>query len=189
MIRMMNKNHELLSVGLRWYVIKTKPRNEERAHNYLEQNGIHTFLPYMESASFCGVNSSKKIKPLFPNYIFAQFDLMHSYPLVKWGKGVNKILGFGKYPTPIADEVLSLIKSRTDDNDIVKKAYNLSENDCVRIVSGPFKDLLGIFDHWVSDSGRVRVLLNLIGYQPKVELHYSQVERVNTSFPVNSLAC
>ena len=174
----MNQNLEPFSTGLRWYVVKTKPKNEERAHNYLEQNGIHTFLPYMETSSFYAGSGSKTLKPLFPGYLFAQFDLMHSYPLVKWGKGVNEILGFGKYPTPIADEALSIIKSKTDENDIVKKAYHLNENDCVRIVSGPLKDLLGIFDRWVSDSGRVRVLLNLIGYQPKVELHYSQVERI-----------
>ena len=174
----MNQNHEPLPTGLRWYVLKTKPRNEERAHNYLEQNGINTFLPLMETSSFNAGNGAKKVKPLFPSYLFAQFDLMQNYPLVKWGKGVNKILGFGKYPTPIADEVLSIIQSRTDESNIVKKAYHLNENDCIRIVSGPLKDLLGLFEHWVADSGRVRVLLNLIGYQPKVELHYSQVEKV-----------
>lgn len=163
--------------GLHWYVVRTKPRNEERAQSYLGQHGIETFLPWMETFKFNTGKSIKKFKPLFPNYLFAQFDLQQNYPLVKWGKGVNEILGFGKYPTPIADEVLSIIKSRTDEKNIVKKAYNLNKNDRIRITSGPLKDLLGIFDRWVSDSGRVRILLNLIGYQPRVELHYSQVEK------------
>jgi len=169
---------ESFPTGLRWYVVKTKPKNEERTHNYLEHHGIKTFLPLMETFKSNTDNGIKKVKPLFPNYLFAQFDLMENYPLVKWGKGVNKILGFGKYPTPIADEVLSIIKSRADANGIVKKAYNLNKNEPVRITSGPLKDLLGIFERWLSDSGRVRILLNLIGYQPRVELHYSQVERV-----------
>jgi transcriptional antiterminator RfaH len=168
---------ESFPTGLRWYVVKTKPRNEERAHNYLEQHGIKTFLPLMEIFQSNAVNEIKRFKPLFPNYLFAQFDLKQNYPLVRWGKGVNKILGFGKYPTPISDETLSIIKNRTDANSVVKKAYNLNKNDHIRITSGPLKDLLGIFDRWVSDSGRVRILLNLIGYQPRVELHYSQVER------------
>jgi transcription antitermination factor NusG len=115
---------------------------------------------------------------LFPGYLFARFDVHESYPLVKWGKGVNAILGYGRYPTPLADEVISIIKSRADEKNIVKIAYQLSKNDCVRVRSGPLKDLLGIFDRWVSDSGRVRVLLNLIGYQPTVELHYSQLEKI-----------
>lgn len=164
--------------GLHWYVLKTKPRNEERAHNYLEHHGIKTFLPLMEISQSNAVNGNKNVKPLFPNYLFAQFDLQQNYPLVKWGRGVNKILGFGKYPTPLADDVITIIKDRTDENNIVKKAYNLNKNDSVRITAGPFKDLLGIFERWISDSGRVRILLNLIGYQPRVELHYSHLEKV-----------
>ena len=166
------------SAGLYWYVINTKPKNEERARSYLHKHGIKTFLPYIETPFRQYHLELPILKPLFPNYLFVQFDLMNDYKLVKWGRGVNKILGYGKYPTPIADEVLSLIQSRADENNVVKRAYHLNENDTVKISSGPFKDLLGIFDRWVSDSGRVRILLNLIGYQPKLELHYSQVEKV-----------
>ncbi len=168
---------EHFPTGLRWYVLKTKPRNEERAQSYLEQHGIETFLPLMETSQSNEGNGSKKVKPLFPSYLFAEFDVEQNYPLVKWGKGINKILGFGKYPTPLSNEALSIIKNRVDVKGVVKKAYNLNKNDHIRITSGPLKDLLGIFDRWISDSGRVRILLNLIGYQPKVELHYSQLER------------
>lgn len=174
----MNQNHDSFSTGLRWYVVRTKPRNEERAQFYLEQHGLNTFLPWMETSQSNGGKAIQNTKPLFPSYLFAQFDLQQNYPLVKWGKGVNTILGFGKYPTPIEDEVVSIIKNRADEKNIVKKAYNLNKNDHIRITSGPLKDLLGIFDRWVSDSGRVRILLSLIGYQPGVELHYSQIERV-----------
>jgi len=51
-------------------------------------------------------------------------------------------------------------------------------NDPIRIASGPFKDLMGIFDRWVSEEGRVRVLLDLLNYSANVELHYSQVEKL-----------
>ena len=164
-----------IQLGLRWYVIRTKPRNEERAQSYLRYHGIDTFLPWMET--FCAKNSNK-VKPLFPNYLFAQFDLKASYPLVKWGRGINTIIGFGPYPTPLADEVIAIIKNRTTENNVVKKAYHLNKNDQVVIRSGPLKDLLGIFDKWVSDSGRVRILLDLVGYQPHVDLHYSQLNKI-----------
>jgi len=48
----------------------------------------------------------------------------------------------------------------------------------VRIKTGPLKELLGIFERWVSENERVRVLLSLIGYQPAVEMHYSMLEKV-----------
>ena len=161
--------------GLHWYVIRTKPRSEELAQAYLSCHGITTFLPWMQTLTG---RSGKDLNPLFPGYLFAMFDVQENYPLVKWGKGVNTILGYGRYPTPIADEVISIIKARADENNIVKIAYHFNKNDCVKIRSGPLKDLLGIFDCWVSDSGRVKVLLNLIGYQATVELHYSRLEKL-----------
>jgi hypothetical protein len=40
------------------------------------------------------------------------------------------------------------------------------------------KDIIGVFDHWSSDQGRVKVLLNFINYQASVELHHSLIEKV-----------
>jgi transcriptional antiterminator RfaH len=121
---------------------------------------------------------NKELKSLFPNYIFAKFELEKNYPLVRWARGVKKILGFGGYPVPISEEVIELIKKRTDENGIVKKTHHFVANDVVRIKTGPLRELCGIFDRWVSDSERVKVLLNLIGYQPAVEIHYSMIEKV-----------
>ncbi len=71
-----------------------------------------------------------------------------------------------------------MIKKRTDENGVVRKTHHFEPNDLVRIKSGPLRELLGIFDRWVSDGERVRILLNLIGYQPSIELHYSMIEKV-----------
>lgn len=51
-------------------------------------------------------------------------------------------------------------------------------NERSRISRGPMKNILGIFEHWTSDQGRVRVLLNFINYHATVELHHSLVEKV-----------
>jgi len=162
---------------LRWYVIKTKPHCEKRTQSYLEHHGITTFLPWIETPSHNSLKTIMKLKPLFPNYLFARFALQHNYSLVKWGRGVNKIIGFGHYPTPLADEALSIIKNRTDENNIVKNAFSLNKNDSVKITRGPFKDLLGIFDRWETETGRVKILLNLVTYQPSVSLHYTQLDK------------
>jgi len=60
----------------------------------------------------------------------------------------------------------------------VRRIGHFEPNDVVRVTSGPLKDLLGIFERWISDRERVRILLNLIGYQPSIELHYSMIEKV-----------
>ena len=161
-----------------WYVIQTKPKKEEEAKSYLSTKGMEIFNPLMETFLPRNGRLSKEFKPLFPNYIFGKFDIGQDYNLVRWARGVKKILGFGGNFTPVSEEAVELIRKRTDSNDIVRKNYHFEPNELVRIKSGPLKDLLGIFDRWASDSDRVRVLLNLLGYQPAVELHYSMIEKV-----------
>jgi transcription antitermination factor NusG len=122
--------------------------------------------------------SRKVIKPLFPNYLFARFDPFESFRLVNWAWGVARVLGYDGKPSPIDDEVIEIIKRRVDEKCVVQKALHFNAKDPIRINSGPFKDLMGIFERWVSEEGRVRVLLDLLSYSAKVELHYSQVEKL-----------
>ena len=161
-----------------WYVIQTKPKKEGEAESYLSTKGVEIFNPLMETFALKNGRMSKELKTLFPGYIFGKFDLDQNYPLVRWGRGVKKILGFGGYPTSISEEVVEVIKERTDTEGIVRVKQNFKANDVIRIKTGPMKDLLGIFERWASDNERVRVLLNLIGYQPAVEIHHSMIEKV-----------
>ena len=161
-----------------WYVIQTKPKKEEEATSYLLAKGVEIFGPLMETFTSRNGKLAKELKPLFPGYIFGKFDLEQNYPLVRWGRGVKCVLGFGGYPTSISEEVVEIIKERTDTQGIVRVKQNFKANDVIRIKTGPLKDLLAIFERWVSDSERVRILLNLIGYQPSVEMHYSMIEKV-----------
>jgi len=161
-----------------WYVIQTKPKKEEEATSYLSTKGVEIFTPLMETFTTRNARMVKELRPLFPGYIFGKFDLEQNYPLVRWGKGVKCVLGFGGYPTSISEEIVEIIKERTDTEGIVRVKQNFNANDVIRIKTGPLKDLLGIFERWVSDNERVRVLLNLIGYQPAVEMHYSMIEKV-----------
>lgn len=163
---------------MKWYVIQTKFKKEKEAATYLSLNGLEVFNPLTETFAPRNGRMNKELRPLFPNYIFVKFELEKDYPLVRWARGVKKVLGFGGYPVPIPEEIIELIKKRTDENGIVKKTHHFVANDLVRIKTGPLKDLLGIFDRWVSDGERVKILLNLIGYQPEVEIHYSMIEKV-----------
>ena len=74
--------------------------------------------------------------------------------------------------------MVALIKEKTDENGILRRTRHFEPNALVRIRTGPLKDLWGVFEGWVSDGERIRILLNLIGYQPTVDLHYSMVEGV-----------
>jgi transcriptional antiterminator RfaH len=164
--------------NLEWFVIQTKPKKEEEAKSYLSTKGLEIFNPLMENFMIRNGNINKELKPLFPGYIFGKFVLDSDYSLVRWGRGVKKVLGYGGYPAPVSEEVVEIIKRRADNTGIIRINHQFRPNDTIRIKSGPLRDLLGIFERWMSDGERVRILLNLIGYQPAVEMHYSMIEKV-----------
>jgi len=97
---------------------------------------------------------------------------------VKYGKGVSKIVSFSGDPAPISTMVIDEIKGRMDSAGLINLKFNLKPHDTIRIKTGPFRDFLGIFEKWLPEKERVRILLNLIGYQPQIELHFSFVEKV-----------
>lgn len=162
-----------------WYVIQTKPKKEENARHYLTVKGLESFFPLMETYTNRNGKMVNSQKPLFPSYIFGNFNMERDYSLVRWARGVKKILGTNGVPIPLSEEVIAEIKRRIDGEGVVKIHRNFRPNDPVRIHAGPFQDFLGIFEGWIPETERVRVLLNCIGYQPKVALHVSMIEKAN----------
>src|SRR3990172_11708772 len=120
-------------MNLEWFVIQTKPKKEEEATSYLSTKGLEIFSPLMENFMIRNGKIKKELKPLFPGYIFGKFVLDSDYSLVRWGRGVKKVLGFGGYPTPVSEEVVEIIKRRADGSGIVRIHYQFKTNDPVRI--------------------------------------------------------
>lgn len=162
----------------RWYVVQTNPREEERALHYLDEKHVETFFPRIQVVRYRDVKVRKVVKAMFPSYLFAHFQCPEEVPYVRWTRGVKRILGPEDEPLPVADEVVSLIRDQMDARGVVQVGRRLKPKDRVRIRSGPFKDLLGIFERVIDDEGRIEILLNLVGYQARVQLHESLVERI-----------
>jgi transcriptional antiterminator RfaH len=160
-----------------WYVIQTKPGDEHRVETHLLNQEMETFLPFLEVHQFSNGKMIQKITPLFPNYLFANLDLKLHYYNVKWTRGVNKILGTGEGPIPISEKVVQAIKDKVGKDNLIKLEEELKEGDIVQITSGPFKELIGIFQKKMSDKGRVRVLLGLIGVDVPIQISQWQIKK------------
>ncbi len=162
---------------MHWYVIQTKPGDEHRVETHLLNQEMETFLPLLEAHQFSNGKMIQRIKPLFPNYLFARLDLKLHYYKVKWTRGVSKILGTGDGPIPISEKVVQAIREKVGKDNLIKLEEELKEGDIVQITSGPFKELMGVFQKKMSDKGRVRVLLSLIGVDIPVQILKWQVKK------------
>jgi transcriptional antiterminator RfaH len=173
-----NSINMMSSMNPQWYAIQTKPGNERRVETNLFNQEIEVFLPMFETFGHSYGKMVQKIKPLFPNYLFARLDIEVHYYKVKWTRGVAKILGVGNGPTPLSETVIQAVRERVGENNLVKLKDELEEGHLIQFTSGPFKDLMGVFDKKMSDGKRVRVLLSLIGVDVPVRAPRWQIKKV-----------
>ena len=174
----MSATNAINPINAQWYVVQTKPGNEHRVEMNLFNQEIEVFLPLLETFQYSHAKVIQKIKPLFSNYLFAKLDIDVHYYKVRYTRGVNKILGSGVEPVPISEKVIQTIRERTGKGNLVKLEEEWREGGLVRINSGPFKELIGVFQKKMSDNGRVRILLNLIGVDVPVQISRWQIKKV-----------
>jgi transcriptional antiterminator RfaH len=162
-----------------WFVCQTNTREEKRAKYFLEEKGLEVHLPIMEAQKWQGVRRVIVQKPLFPNYLFVRFYQETDMPDVRWTRGVRKILPECLCPVSVDDQVVESIRALAQEDQIIRR-QPLRRKDRVRIVSGPFKEIMGVFQEWTSDQGRIRILLQIVDCQMRLELHHTLVEKVTS---------
>src|SRR4030042_1250586 len=171
-----NTRNPISPTNTKWYVIQSKPGKERRVEMNLSNQEIETFLPLFESYQHFQGRIDQKIKPLFPNYLFAKLDIDLHYYKVKWTRGISKILGTQDRPVPLSEIVIRTIKERMGKNNLIRLDEGFKEGNLIEFTSGPFKGLTGVFDKKMSDTGRVRVLLSLIGVDVPVQVSRWQIK-------------
>ena len=163
-----------------WYVIQTKPCAEESVQQHLRNAQFETFLPKIRTMVRGSGKSVARIKSLFPSYLFAHINLddANLYHMIRYTRGVRRILGDGNLPIPVPDEMIRIIQERIGADGVIEQRLTMKKGDEVRIRKGVFSDLVGILEKPVSAAGRVRVLLNIMRYRVRCELSAADVERI-----------
>ena len=158
-----------------WYAVYTKPKKENYVLDQLSDKLITAYNPLIKKVTKRS-GSSGVLSPLFPCYIFVNMALDSDCYRVKWTPGVKGILGYGHMPVPISDDVISLIKVKSGKKGYIQPKYTYKKNDRVRIKSGRFAGLEGVFDNYLSDKGRVRIFMNFVSYQAAIQLDVWEIE-------------
>ncbi len=161
-----------------WYAIHTKPRQELTAQSSLGREGIETFFPRLRRKRLIRRKHRWGLSALFPNYLFARFDLGDSGRRVRYAQGVSSIVSFGGKPAVVDDSVVLTIRARCEQDILTLPPPALTPGDRVQIQEGPLMGLRGIFERELSGSERVVILLEAIGLGARVEVSRSQVEKL-----------
>ncbi|MGB8510242.1 MAG: transcription termination/antitermination NusG family protein [Pyrinomonadaceae bacterium] len=163
-----------------WYVVQTRPKQEDRASLNLSTLEIETFAPKLKERRFNLYVDQPQYasKPLFPGYIFARFVAEQMLTKVCFTRGVRSVVNFGNGPSQVKDEEIDFIKSYVREDGHIRLDENLNSGDKLMIVDGPFKNLAGIFERNIKATNRVMILLSAIGYEGRVELERDFIRKV-----------
>lgn len=155
-----------------WFVINTKPKKEFQVEKLFTEGGIEIYNPkYMYE---------NKIKAFFPGYGFVYFDFPAQYQLVKYTRGVKRVVGSREAPTAIHEEVIREIKSREIDGliELYKYGEEPEVGDEIEVMEGPLKGLRGMFKKELTAKERVIILLNYVTYQGQLIIEKEKLKKV-----------
>lgn len=155
-----------------WYVVLTKPCQEERAKQHLHEQGGDVFLPYIRVEKVQSGALKKKREVMFPGYIFIKTDNDSSLlNRVRSTPGARMLLRFGSEPVVVNSALIHGLKNQCIDKQL-ESLFQVNQE--VRINSGPFKDYLAIFKEYDGQK-RAIVLLNLLNQQQELALELTQL--------------
>jgi transcriptional antiterminator RfaH len=163
----------------KWYAIHTKPKEEDRAELNLRTWQVQTFAPKLRELRTSGYGGQYVSKPLFSSYIFAHFNANKQLHNINYTRGVQNVVSCGGSPVSIEDDVITLLRAKVDADGFIRRDQELEPGDRVRINSGPFRSLFGIFKRRTKDKDRVRILLDAMNYQSHLLIDRESVEKVN----------
>lgn len=178
---------QTLQLGKRWYVLHTYSGYEENVKRNLEQR-IESF-DMSDKIFNVLVPKEKKIKiksgkrtvveeKIFPGYVLVEMVVTDdSWYVVRNTPNVTGFVGSGTTPTPIDAKEVESLQKRMGVEDPTHK-IDVSTDDPVRIVDGPFKNFEGKVASVDEARGKIKVLVSMFGRETPVELDALQVKKL-----------
>lgn len=159
-----------------WYAVYTIVRHEKAVYSSLIDKSINTYLPIREVVNRWKDRNKKVLLPLFPGYIFVNFDLKDKLNVLTT-KGVVRILGVNGNPIAIPDQQVNSIKGLLESNLNYDPYQYLVEGKEVKVVNGP---LTGSRGKVIERRGQYRLILSvdLIQRAVSVEVDIDDVDLI-----------
>jgi len=149
-----------------WYVVHTKPRQEARALDNLQNQGFHCFLPTLQVQKLRNQKVQTITEPMFSRYLFIQLDdITQNWGPIRSTLGVSKLVSFGPLPAKVPPEFIAFLKEAPPE--ALERMF--APGDAIQIGTGPLNGLEG---KYIAHDGETRafVLVDLLGQPQKLRM-------------------
>jgi len=158
-----------------WFLLQTKSRQESRAVENLERQGVDSFCPMVRVEKVSRGHRIVKQEVLFPGYLFVNFNQASvSATTVRSTRGVSHFVNCGGSPVMVPETLIEQLQQRTDPATTELVSELPQSGDYLEVIEGPFKGLNAVFSQIDGDQ-RAVVLINILNQQVKALLPFSSL--------------
>lgn len=190
-IKKTSTNHLIITKNApeeaKWYVLHTQSSRENLTAKTLrtrvralgsDDKVFETFIPTQEKIKIAKGKKSTIRERLFPGYLLIKMIVTDdSWLAVRTTQGVTGFVGIGNQPTPLPENEVKAVMAFSSQA-APKFKSNFSVGEAIKIVDGPFTDLLGTVNSIDEAKGKVEILVSIFGRETPVELDFLQVSKI-----------
>ncbi len=154
-----------------WYVIHTRPRQEQRALSNLQRQGYQCYLPMIAIEKLTRKCLGVIAEPLFPRYLFINLDASRygqNWSPIRSTWGVSGLVCFGSEPAKINSDLIDLL--RQQEQGLSQEPQRLfAKGETLLVAEGPFAGLQAIYQ-MASGENRAMVFIELMGKSAQMQI-------------------
>ena len=165
---------------MHWYVIHTKPKEEQRALRNLEQQGYECYLPLLAVEKLRKGAISVIEEPLFARYLFIRLDASQSgksWAPIRSTLGVSRLVTFGIEPARVDEQLVETLRAQKESLCTLPQSL-FTKDERLIITDGPFTGLEAIYQMHDGES-RAMVLINLLNKTVQLKIAPDKLRKAN----------
>ncbi|HJV74758.1 MAG TPA: transcription/translation regulatory transformer protein RfaH [Noviherbaspirillum sp.] len=152
------------SVAASWYLLQTKPRQEFRALQHLQNQGFVCFVPTLQVEKIVRGKLQACTEPLFSRYLFIRLGPANTnWASIRSTRGVSKLVAFGNRLATLPDVCIEALQEAHHAS--FQRLFEPGER--VAITQGPFAGLEGVYQ-LPDGEARALVLIDLMNQSQKL---------------------
>ena len=161
--------------GERWFVVQTLHHREGLAALHLGAQGFGAFLPRIRKTVRHARRMRDTLSPVFPGYMFVALDPARAaWRSINGTFGVARLIAAADRPLPVPTGIVEGLIASLDGAGLVRLDGGLEVGQQVRVVAGPFAQILGTLVR-LDGRARARVLLDIMGGESPVVMDRSNL--------------
>jgi transcriptional antiterminator RfaH len=159
-----------------WYLVHTKPRQEDVALANLQRQGYECYLPQMRIERIRRRKAEVATEPMFPRYLFIQLDSSDqgkSWSPIRSTLGVSQLVHFGARAAKVDDALVELLRQREQ---AMPLDAMFDSGDSVVITDGPFAGIEAIYQTADADR-RSFILLEILSKPVSMQIDTGRLRK------------